>query len=95
MAGKAKDWRAAERVALLMADRGWTPRDVQTASQRTGHPQRRATARVTYRVVNEGHKPTAALQFEIAAAFGLLPSHIWGNAPYPTASPEIELAVAA
>lgn len=99
MAGNRKsrnrniDWQAAERLERLLADRGWTPRDIQTMSARTGHPNRIASYRVVYRVLNEGHKPTNALQFEIAATLGLLPSHIWGDAPlYTTAEP---LAVAA
>lgn len=102
MAGSRKgknrniDWEAADRLASLLADRGWTPRDVQVRSERTGHPQRTASYRVVYRVLNEGHRPTNALQFEIAATFGLLPSHIWGNVPIPNASePSSAVAVAA
>lgn len=89
MAGKRQrrnlniDWNAAERLEALLADRGWVPKDVQDASARTGHPVRTVSQRVVYRVLNEGHKPTAPVQFEIAATLGLLPSHIWGNAPMP------------
>lgn len=77
------DWEAADRLSLLLADRGWTPRDVQNTSERTGRPGRIASYRTVYRVLHEGHKPTNPLQFEIAATFGLLPSHIWGDVPIP------------
>ena len=87
MAGKRKNgnvcWTGAERLDQLLADRGWTPRDLARESESTGHPLRSVSARVVYRVINEGHKPTRPLQFEIAAAFGLLPSHVWGPASVP------------
>lgn len=78
------DWKAAERLDVLLADRGWLPADVARESQRTGHPLRAVSQRTVYRVLNEGHKPTTPLQFEIAATLGLLPSHIWGSAALPS-----------
>lgn len=92
--GSSVDWKAAETLDRLMTDRGWTPRDVQYASRKTGHPHRRASYRVIYRVLSEGHKPSRPVQFEIAAAFGLLPSHIWGDVPIPDSYSE-RLGVAA
>lgn len=89
------DWAAARLLDRLMADRGWTPRSVEAASARTGHPQRRVSMRVVYRVVSEGHKPTNPIQFEIAATFGLLPSHIWGDAAMPEGWPDSMTAATA
>jgi lambda repressor-like predicted transcriptional regulator len=84
MTGKANvDWRAAELLAELMADRGWTAADIVRESAKTGHPMRRVSLRSVYRVVNAGHRPTNPVQFEIAAAFGLRPRHIWGRTPLP------------
>jgi hypothetical protein len=77
------DWEAAKRLSRVMADLGWVPRDVQAASCKSGHPNRFASQRVVYRVLNEGHRPTNPIQFEIAAAVGLRPSHIWGDTPIP------------
>jgi hypothetical protein len=79
------NWQAADRLAMLLADRGWTPRDVERESARpnVGHPLRRASMRSVYRVISEGHVPTAPIQFEIAATLELLPSHIWGEVPIP------------
>lgn len=86
----AIDWRAADRVQTLMADRGWTPRDIETKSKRTGNPSRQVSFASVYRVVSKGHKPRNPVQYEIAAVFGLLPSHIWGDAPMPTASVAVD-----
>lgn len=77
------DWQAAARLDRLMTDRGWNPRDVERASVKTGHPARRAAYRTIYRILATGHRPSRPVQFEIAAAFGLLPSHIWGTVPIP------------
>lgn len=82
------DWTAAARLERLMADRGWNPRDVERASVKTGHPARRAHYRTIYRVISEGHRPRRPVQFEIAAVFGLQPSHIWGNTPLPAETTE-------
>lgn len=71
------DWAAAARLDQLMSDRGLTPRDVERASRKTGHPMRRASYRVVYRVLSEGHKPSRALRYEIASALGLAQSTIW------------------
>lgn len=91
MRGKRNvDWRAAETLGELLADRGWTPIDVERASAQTGHPLRRVSKRSVYRVIREGHRPTNPVQFEIAATLGLLPSQIWGRTPLP-----MPLAVAA
>lgn len=61
-----------------MADRGWHAIDVERASAQTGHPLRTVSYRTVYRVISDGFVPTDSYQFEIAATFGLLPSHIWG-----------------
>lgn len=66
-----------------MADRGWHAIDVARASERTGHPMRTVSTRTLYRVIAEGYVPLAAAQFETAAVFGLLPSHIWGQVLLP------------
>lgn len=81
--GGSIDWTAAQKLDELMTDRGWNPRDVERASVKTGHPMRRASYRTIYRVLSTGHKPTRPVQFEIAAAFGLMPSHIWGKTAAP------------
>ena len=88
------DWEAADRLASLLADKGWTPRDVEreSAKRGNGHPARRASTRSVYRVLSEGHVPTAPIQFEIAATLGLLPSHIWGAAPIPAPHDWMEAA---
>lgn len=88
MAGKRKknrnvDWQAAERLEELLADKGWLPRDVAAASEKTGNPLQAVSARTVYRVLDEGHRPNKALQYEIACALGVLPSQIWGNRPLP------------
>lgn len=88
------DYRAAQFLADLLADRGWTPADVEAASEHTGHPLRRVSKRSVYRVVADGHRPRNPVQFEIAATLGLLPSHIWGRVPLP-ASYATHCAVAA
>lgn len=75
------DWQAADRLTGLLADHGWTAEDLARESLPTGHPERAVSPRTIYRVLNEGHKPTAPVQFEIAQAFGLLPSHIWASVP--------------
>lgn len=78
------DYRAAQLLSDLMADRGgWTPQALADASERTGHPGRSVSMRTVYRVLADGHVPTRPLQFEIAAVLGLLPSHIWGRTPVP------------
>lgn len=66
-----------------MADRGWHAADLERESGPTGHPMRAVSKRTVYRVVNDGYVPLAAAQFEVASAFGLLPSHIWGAMPLP------------
>lgn len=86
------DWRAAERLQSLLGDRGWTPADVERASGTTGHPARAVSTRSVYRVISHGHKPTNPVQFEIAAALGLLPSHIWGERPLPVAETDRAIA---
>lgn len=78
-----RDWQAASLLAALMADRGWFPVQVEEASCKTGHPMRNVSRRSVYRVLNEGYIPSSPVQFEIAAVFGLLPSHLWGRAPLP------------
>ncbi|MEJ7786415.1 MAG: hypothetical protein WKF96_16550 [Solirubrobacteraceae bacterium] len=80
------DYRAAQTLSDLLADRGWTPADVERASEATGHPMRRVSKRTVYRVLTDGHLPRNPVQFEIAATLGLLPSHIWGRAPMPVAA---------
>ena len=90
-----KDWRASALVGQLMADRGWFPSDLERASLKTGHPQRCVSMRSVYRVLREGYIPTAPIQFEIAQAFGLLPSQIWGAAPLPAEYAYLETRVAA
>lgn len=87
MAGKHNvDYRAAEKLSDLLADRGWTPATVERVSHGTGHPMRHVSMRSVYRVLRDGHIPTNPIQFEIAAALGLLPSHIWGRNPLPVDS---------
>lgn len=86
------DWRAAELLNELLADRGWTAADVARATAETGHPMRRVSPRSVYRVLNEGHRPTNPVQFEIAATLGLRPSHIWGRTPLPAPPTVLELA---
>lgn len=82
MRGKTNvDWRAAETLGELLADRGWTPADVERASANSGSPFRRVSKRSVYRVLREGHRPTNPVQFEIAATLGLVPSQIWGRTP--------------
>lgn len=68
-----------------MADRGWYAIHVEQASERpgVGHPNRIASRRTVYRVLETGYTPSHPSQFEIAAVFGLFPSHIWGNSPLP------------
>lgn len=80
-----KNWRAANLIDALMTDKGWFPINVETESWKpsVGHPDRGTSRRTIYRVVNEGYIPSRPHQFEIAAVFGLLPSHIWGSAPLP------------
>lgn len=93
MRGKRNvDWRAAEALAELMADRGWTPADVARESARTGHPMRRVSQRSVYRVIREGHRPTNPVQFEIAATLGLVPSQVWGRNPLPAFQPSVVAA---
>lgn len=92
-----KNWEAAHLVATLMADRGWFPVDVEreSAKEGRGHPMRQVSRRSIYRVVNEGYVPTHPIQFEIAAVFGLLPSHLWGTASLPAEFAYLTEAVAA
>jgi lambda repressor-like predicted transcriptional regulator len=80
---KPSNWRAAELLQALMADRGWTAATLERESAQTGHPLRAVSKRTVYRVLNDGYVPLPACQFEIAQAFGLLPSHIWGAMPLP------------
>lgn len=79
------DWRASELLSELMSARGWGPMQLETESRETGHPSRQASKSVLYRVLNEGHVPSAPIQFEICAAFGLVPPHLWGRLPIPEA----------
>lgn len=82
---KQPDWRAAAILGALMSDRGWNAVDVERASGRSGvgHPMRRASQRTVYRVLKGGYVPSRPSQFEIAAVWGLLPSHLWGGAALP------------
>lgn len=68
-----------------MSDRGWEAPQVELASQQRGigHPQRIASKRTVHRVLSAGYVPLSPCQFEIAAVFGLLPSHLWGGVPLP------------
>lgn len=77
------DWRASALLSDLLLERGWTARDLQEASASTGHPDRTVSFRSVYRVLSDGHIPTAPVQFEIAAALGLSPRQIWGRVPIP------------
>jgi lambda repressor-like predicted transcriptional regulator len=88
------DWRAAQKLQAILGDMGWTPADLERASGRTGHPDRAVSKRSVYRVLSQGHKPTNPVQFEIAAAVGLLPSHIWGDRPLPASDTQKVEAVA-
>lgn len=91
----SKNWRAASLVESLMADRGWFPIDLERASADTGHPMRQVSRRSVYRVIRDGYVPSHPVQFEIAAAFGLLPSHIWGGIALPSDYAYLNDAVAA
>lgn len=81
--GRPTDRRAAQVVAELMSARGWLAKDVAERSKDTGHPDRTVSERTVYRVINSGYVPAIVAQFEIAAAFGLIPPHIWGRLPIP------------
>lgn len=92
-----KNWRAANLVDALMTDRGWYAVDVENASGEvgSGHPMRQVSRRTVYRVLNEGYVPSRPMQFEIAAVFSLLPSHVWGSASLPSEYLHLSDAVAA
>lgn len=96
MSGKqSTDYRAQQVLTELLADRGLTPRDVAEVSLRTGHPGRTVSERTVYRVLTDGHVPRVAMQFEIAATIGLLPSHIWGRNPIPANAADLPPRMAA
>ena len=84
-AKRHRNWDAAGLLQRLMADRGWYAIDVARSSEEPGHghPLRSVSERTVYRITNDGYVPRTATQFEIAAVFGLLPSHIWGSARLP------------
>lgn len=96
-ATKVPNWEASRLLGSLMRDRGWYAIHVEQASERpgTGHPQRIASRRTVYRVVRDGYVPSSPCQFEIAAVFGLLPSHLWGNVALPEPYAYLNAAVAA
>ena len=84
MAGKRRkndsiDWAGADRLEMLMAEQGLTPRDIQRISETTGKPDRAVSYRTVYRILESGHRPKGPVRYEIAAALNLKPSQIWSS----------------
>lgn len=74
VANRSFDCDAADKVAELLADQGWTPRDLEREARRLG---RKASYSSVYRLLRTGKTPNVATQLGIASTFGLKPSDIW------------------
>ncbi|HZW09013.1 MAG TPA: hypothetical protein VFF69_03840 [Phycisphaerales bacterium] len=77
-----RDYAAGQRLAAMREDRGLSRgdlvREMQLANPR--NPRMHVSERTLMRIEDHGAVPTARVKFAVSAAFGLLPSQIWGCA---------------